>query len=182
MISVILLAALVDWTAWAGVSLAFITLALTFIYRYSDKESKSVEKITADITAIQLSCAEMRVKVDTMWAYQFRRAVTEGANKGLVDVNSPARPIPALRALFDNGLRKSLTEFYSTLPEGTSDFEAAITLEHEFGDRLMKLIALPNKLHYGVVLVGALSVAKETNGKTPTVQLTPESPMLESLS
>jgi hypothetical protein len=171
-----LLAAASDWGAWGGAGVSLVALALTIIFRKTDSGRNAIEAMQKELHGLQLLVTEMRVKVETMWGYQFRRAVTEGNASGMTEMNSPIKPTDRLKLYFVD-IRKELGEWYRDNAAGLDDFDAAIKLEGTFGNRILKEIilkqdnSLPLRIHGGVCLIGALGVAKEENGLPPIVDL-----------
>jgi len=104
----------------------------------------------------------LETKVNTMWAFQMRRAVSEVVTSGLGTINSPL--------LFNDLAKKSLepikgrlVEFYDTLPKPTSDVMALLKIEEIFGSQLLELVCIPCGLTHGACLLLALTVAKKAN-------------------
>jgi hypothetical protein len=102
----------------------------------------------------------IQTKVDTMWAFQMRRAVSEIASSGVGTVNSPITFTQDARSAM-NPLKDELIAFNAGI-EKKSDAEALLEIERVFGDRLLKLVCLPCGLSHGACLLLALAVARQT--------------------
>jgi hypothetical protein len=102
----------------------------------------------------------IQTKVDTMWAFQMRRAVSEVAASGLGTVNSPITFTQDAKTAMDP-LKDELIAFNRGI-ETKSDAEALLEIERVFGDRLLKLACLPCGLSHGACLLLALAVARQT--------------------
>jgi hypothetical protein len=176
MISLLLLAVAIEYMPLFNTIAALAAVALSLFFRYSDKGKHAVQALQAEMRTHEVAIAQMNVKVETMWQFQFRRAISEGSQAGSLKVNSPVKPSEKLAAMFEP-MRADLTKWYQTVAQ-ESDFDAAVKLEFAFGERIMKEVAIPNDLNHGVALIGALSVAKQANGRDSTVRLTPTSTFL----
>ena len=102
--------------------------------------------------------ATITVKVETMWAFQMRRAVSEAVQGGLATLNSPltftSKSLDALAPIRDR-----LIAFGK---EHNGEGQLAMTFELEacFGDELLKEFCLPLKTSHGACLLAALQIAK----------------------
>jgi len=106
--------------------------------------------------------AQMSVKVDTMWDFQIRRAMSEAVDKGVAIMNSPLLINEGVRQ-FLNPLKDELVEFWNSgggkqLPPT----EALLELERLFGDRLLTAVCIPCHLSHGACLLLAYSVASDS--------------------
>lgn len=106
-------------------------------------------------------------KVNVIWEYLIRRAMSEAVFKGVATLNSPIviteeaktwmeELKPELQKLFLNGWQK--------LP----DRMLLMEIEKKFGERIVRNICIPHGLHSGACLLIALQVAKEAL-KSPEV-------------
>jgi len=110
--------------------------------------------------AMRVGALEM--KVDTMWAFQMRRAVSEVVSTGLGQLKSPVVFTDEARAALEP-IREGLVGFWRTLPKGISDGEALLAIEMRFGDALLRLVCIPCGLSHGACLILALDIAKQSN-------------------
>lgn len=100
------------------------------------------------------------VKVDTMWSFQIRRAMSEVVDKGLGDMNSPLHfNEMAYKSL--EPIKSKLINFYSNL-QPMKDSEVLLAIESKFGDELLNLVCIPCGLSHGACLLLAYAVAKQT--------------------
>jgi hypothetical protein len=111
------------------------------------------------VATIEARIAGIDVKVDTMWAFQMRRALSEAVSSGLASVNSPIVFTPEAIASLDP-IRDELLAFWKTVPEGTSDAAALLLIEARFGEDLLRLVCIPCGLSHGACLLLAMTIAK----------------------
>lgn len=104
----------------------------------------------------------LEVKVETMWAFQMRRAVSETITTGLGQLNSPLHFTDAAVAALEP-LHQQLLEFWKNVPPGTTDGEALLLIEARFGDEILKYVCVPRGLSNGACLLLALTIAKQSN-------------------
>ena len=120
----------------------------------------SVSLFTVLVTLLSgvYAYAQLKLKVDTMWAFQMRRAVSEAVSGGLATLHSPLTfTAKALKTLAP--IRDSLIEFGKE-HEGESQLEITFKLEAEFGDILLKDFCLPLKTSHGACILAALQIAQ----------------------
>jgi hypothetical protein len=103
----------------------------------------------------------LEIKVETMWAFQMRRAVSETITTGLGQMKSPLIFTAAARAALDP-IRGELLDFWKRLPRGISDGEALLAIEARFGDVLLRNVCIPCALSHGACLLLALDIAKQS--------------------
>lgn len=119
-----------------------------------------VENDVKDIVRRLIEFAAITVKVDTMWSFQMRRAMSEAVDRKLGTMESPLTFTPEAIAALDP-LKDELIEFYKSVPASMSDGEVLIEIEQKFGDRLLELVCIPLHLTNGACLLLAYSVAKQ---------------------
>jgi len=102
----------------------------------------------------------MSVKVDTMWDFIMRRAMSEAVNKGIATLNSPLVINSEAKALMAP-LRARLQEFYLKEGQQMSDADMQLEIERRFGADIVREVCIPHNLHAGACLLIAVSVAKE---------------------
>lgn len=108
--------------------------------------------VVAKITTIE-------VKVNTMWHFLMRRGEAEAVHKGWATMNSPIVVNQDAKELLAP-MAEELRAFYEKNQKVT-DFELALAIEKQFGERLAKEICIPNGFSLGACLVIAVSVAKD---------------------
>lgn len=104
--------------------------------------------------------AKMEERVDTLWQFQMRRAMSEVVEKGLGTMNSPLQftaDVMAYLLPIKDDLVKAWHEKLSLL----DDAGALLEIEREFGERLFKFVCIPCKLTHGACLILALAVASQ---------------------
>lgn len=121
------------------------------------------------IKIISLSNRFTRIEfqVETMWAFQMRRAQSEAVHKGYAYRNSPLLIKESSKDLM-LPLASELRGFYRSLKKPMTDSELAMLIESQFGERLLIEVCIPNGLVLGACLPIAIAVAKGTD----TVNLT----------
>jgi hypothetical protein len=102
--------------------------------------------------------AQLKLKVDTMWAFQMRRAVSEAVEGGLATLNSPLSfTMPALETLAPIADRlRALANRYPM----ASQLELAFLIEEHYGDELLERFCIPLRTSHGACVLAALEVAK----------------------
>lgn len=121
----------------------------------------AIESIQGRVSELDKITSVAAVKVDTMWAFQMRRAMSEVVEKGLGTMGSPLHfTQTAYDALAP--IRQRLIDFYGNLPHNKCDAEILLDIEKNFGDELLDLVCLPCKLTHGACLMLAYAMAKQT--------------------
>lgn len=108
--------------------------------------------------------ARMEVKVDTMWAFQMRRAEADAIQNGFATRNSPLAISPQVARLFDQ-FADQLRHLYQRQGRHLSDFDLMLEIERSLGEDLLREVAMPNKMTNGSCIVLAAQLAK-TLGST----------------
>jgi hypothetical protein len=111
----------------------------------------------AVLTAIQ-------VKIDTIWSFQMRRAMSEVVEAGVGTKNSPLQFTDEARAAMAP-IADELELFYKHMPVDVKldDSQALLEIERRFGERLLDMVCIPCKLSHGACLILAYAVAKGTD-------------------
>jgi len=117
------------------------------------------QKLTAHEVTLSLFTA-LQVKVDTMWAFQMRRAISEVVEKGIGTMNSPMTIFQEARERLEP-IKPRLIDFWETLGKKLSDTEAPLEIERQFGNELLTLVCVPCGLSHAACLIVALSVARQ---------------------
>lgn len=109
---------------------------------------------------ITVKFTRIETKVDTMWAFQMRRAFSEVVDTGIGTLNSPLQFKPEVMHMLDP-IKDELVAFQmaSTL-QGRTDSETLLEIERVFGNRLLTSVCVPAGLSHGACLLLALAVAK----------------------
>lgn len=115
---------------------------------------------------------QIEIKVDTMWAFQMRRTMSDAVASGLGSVNSPFKFNEDMRHALAP-MKAELIEFWKTLPNGIEDSAALLKIEAQFGEQILRLVGLPFGLTHDACLLLALTIAKQSN----IIELTPGVPI-----
>ena len=108
----------------------------------------------------------LQLKVDTMWAFQIRRAMSEVVQTGLGEMNSPLVFTPEAYASLAP-IKPQLIRFFDSLPDSirSDDAESLLAIERAYGDELLLRTCVPHKLTHGACLLMALAIAKRQENK-----------------
>src|SRR5438093_7985715 len=85
--------------------------------------------------------AQFSTKIETMWAFQMRRAFSEVVAKGIGTINSPLRFAPDVRDKLSD-IKTELIVFWQTKPKGLTDAEILLKLEEKFGQILLEKVCV----------------------------------------
>lgn len=113
------------------------------------------------VVRFSMALGEMRTKVDTMWAYQMRRAMSEVVQSGIGKMESPISFDESTRAHL-SPIRDRLRAWWNNNGKDDNDASSLLEIERIFGDELLKLVCVPCRLSHGACLLLALAVAKDT--------------------
>ena len=130
--------------SWGGVATALVTI-IAFLVKGS------------------MRLARLELKVETMWGFQMRRAVSESVSSGIGQFNSPLVFSAAANAALDP-IRQQLLDFWMTLTPLITDADALLAIEARFGNDLLRYVCTPCGLSHGACLLLALSIAKGSGG------------------
>jgi len=100
------------------------------------------------------------VKVETIWSFLMKRALSEAIVQGVATHNSPVRVtdeakrwmsdlIPPIRDFYAKSGRRNIT-----------DAELAMEIERRFGDRILNEVCIPHGLYMGACLLIAIQAIK----------------------
>lgn len=121
-----------------------------------------LEQSLSEIAKAAALLPAMNVKIDTMWNFQVRRAMSEVPERGIGSQNSPlAFTEDARRAL--DPIKDELIKFNETELKNKDDAEALLAIERQFGERLLDLVCKPCSLSHGACLLLACAVARQTD-------------------
>lgn len=115
--------------------------------------------VTAIKGAIELGA--IKTKVDTMWAFQMRRAMSEVVERGIGTINSPI-VFTEQAYLAMEPIKAELLAFWTVVVQPISDPDALLLIEATFGARLLHMVCVPCALSHGACLILALSIAKQS--------------------
>ena len=116
----------------------------------------SIMTIATVIYSSATRTAKLEVKVDTMWAFQMRRAVSEAVSSDLADLNSPLAFHPDTLRVLDP-LRDRLQTFVRE-HRSLKTLDLLFALEQQFGADLLVDFCIPLGTYQGACLLAALQV------------------------
>lgn len=144
-----------------GIVMLFIAMS-----HYFGKESRQLHTrlndVDDEVHAIQILVGEFKVKVETLWDFQMRRAAGETIKTGLGTLNSPLKiDIVKAKKVIPPTLQASLQTWYGSINKRiTDDRELLFEIERNFGGLILKEVCLPNQLAHGQCLLLAAAIAK----------------------
>jgi hypothetical protein len=118
----------------------------------------SIGAIVVSIVKLSFKQGALELKVDTMWAFQMRRAVSEVVQTNVGTLNSPLK-ITADAKQRLTPIKKELETCWSTSWNKLHLCDVLMEIERLFGHRLLTLICVPCQMSHGACLIVALAVA-----------------------
>ena len=114
--------------------------------------------------------AVLKLKVETLWAFLFRRGVIEGLQKGWITENSPVELVQAaIKAM--EPVAPKLKEWYEKEGKVLADIDLIFHIEDKFGEVLMNEVCKPHLLSNGICLVAAALVCGRKLQSTPSLSV-----------
>ena len=111
------------------------------------------------ITAVKITA--MEVKIETVWGFLMKRALSEALVQGVATHNSPVRVTDEAKRWMSD-LLPPIREFYATLGRrNITDEELAMEIERRFGDRILHEVCIPHGLFMGACLLIAIQAVKD---------------------
>ena len=105
----------------------------------------------------------MEVKIDTVWKFLMKRALSEALVQGVATRNSPVRVTDEAKRWMRD-LLPAIREFYATLGrQNITDEELALEIEGRFGDLILHEVCIPHGLYMGACLLIAIQAVKEAS-------------------
>jgi hypothetical protein len=105
--------------------------------------------------------ARLEFKVDTLWDFVMRRALTEGVARGLINFNSPVKiSDPDIRARYAP-IAQELKAFYRRAGRNMSDTDLFREISVRWGDWILKNICIQYGLVAGSCITIAVALAME---------------------
>jgi len=130
-----------DIAAWSGVTMSFVSLLSMFYFA-------------------GVKMATLSVKVDTMWSFTMKRAISEAVNNDLMKLNSPIE-ITSKGFSYIQPMAQELWDYYQNKLGKLSDEDLALDLERNFGERLLKEVCIPNDMLYGECVMLAVEAVRK---------------------
>lgn len=103
--------------------------------------------------------AKLELKVDTMWSFQMKRAVSETISSGVATMNSPLCFTDTAMAYLDP-IKDDLVKMWKKRDNKHSDADMLLEIERRFGDELLTSVCIPRGVSHGACLLLALAIAK----------------------
>jgi len=111
------------------------------------------------ISAVKITALE--VKVNTIWSFLMKRALSEALVQGVATRNSPVRVTDEAKRWMRD-LLPAIREFYATLGrQNITDEELALEIEGRFGDLILHEVCIPHGLFMGACLLIAIQAVKD---------------------
>jgi len=107
--------------------------------------------------------SKLQERVDLMWDFLMRRAMSLAITNGYGEVNSPFKINTKSEKLFAN-LKDELQAFYTSTGKNMTDGELMLEIEKQWGNKILKEICIPHNMTDGECLVIAAAIAKKNNG------------------
>ncbi len=99
------------------------------------------------ISAVKITTLD--VKVETIWSFLMKRALSEAIVQGVATHNSPVRVTDEAKRWMSD-LIPPIRDFYAKLGRrNITDAELAMEIERRFGDRILNEVCLPHGLYMG---------------------------------
>jgi hypothetical protein len=130
--------------AWAGAAMSCLSLVSVFYFA-------------------GIKMATLTVKVDTMWTFMMKRAVSEAVGNDLMKHNSPLE-ITAKGYNYIKPMANEMWQYYQKHAISASklnDADLALAIERDFGERLLKEICIPNNLLFGECIILAIEAVRK---------------------
>jgi len=94
-----------------------------------------------------------------LWDFLYRRGIAESIEKGVL-VEREDHILVVAYNMFPTTLMTEMVEFVRNRKE-KSDKELFILLEERFGETLVTEVCIPNNLHRGACLIGAIHLCRK---------------------
>ncbi len=110
------------------------------------------------ISAVTITTLD--VKVETIWSFLMKRALSEAIVQGVATHNSPVRVTDEAKRWMSD-LIAPIRNFYAKLGRrNITDAELAMEIERRFGDRILNEVCIPHGLYMGACLLIAIQAIK----------------------
>jgi hypothetical protein len=126
----------------------------------------SIAAVTSLLGLIWLSAVKitaMEVKINTVWGFLMKRALSEALVQGVATHNSPVQVTDEAKRWMRD-LISPIRDFYATLGRrNITDAELALEIERRFGDRILNEVCIPHGLFMGACLLITVQAVKEAS-------------------
>jgi hypothetical protein len=121
----------------------------------------SVMALLGVLWILAVTITAMEVKIETVWGFLMKRALSEAVVMGVATHNSPVRVTDEAKRWMSE-LMPPIREFYAKLGRrNITDAELAMEIERRFGDRILHEVCLPHGLYMGACLLIAIQAVRE---------------------
>jgi hypothetical protein len=135
-----------------------------WVFKIFNPRLNSIVSVTSLLGVLWLGVATttaLEVKVEKIWSFLMRRAVSEALVQGVATRNSAIR--------LTDGAKRRMSDlippnkgFYGKLGHrNITDAELALEIERRFGDRILNEVCIPHGLYMGACLLIAIQAVKE---------------------
>ena len=127
----------------------------------------SVMALLGVIWVAAVKITAMEVKIDTIWGFLMKRAMSEALAQGIATHNSPVRITDEAKRWMGD-LLPPIREFYVKLGRrNITDAELALEIEKRFGDRILHEVCIPHGIYMGACLLIAVQAVREVSPRAP---------------
>jgi hypothetical protein len=125
------------------------------------KQDSLLRELNESKIAMAAKISTLETKVDTMWAFQMRRAASEAVSLGIGKMESPLTlNDDAIKTL--DPIRGELESFGKTMiSNGCGDAQVLLEIEKQFGDKLLSDTCIPMRMSHGACLLLAYAIAMQ---------------------
>jgi hypothetical protein len=113
------------------------------------------------ISAVRIT--SLQVKVDTIWSFLMKRALSEALVQGVATRNSPVRVTDEAKQWMSD-LIPPIRDFCARLGRrNITDNDLAIEIERRFGEQILNEVCIPHGLYMGACLLIAVQAVKDAS-------------------
>ena len=128
----------------------------------------SISSLLGLVWVAAVKITSLQVKVDTIWGFLMKRAMSEALAMGVATHNSPIKVTDEAKAWMKD-LVPPIRAFYANLGRrNITDAELAMEIERRFGERIFNEVCIPHGLYMGACLLIAVQAAKDAPQKEPS--------------
>lgn len=110
--------------------------------------------------SIAYKYGQLEIKVNTLWEFLMRRSLATGIEHGSLTMNSPIKSTATAEHALQS-MANDLGDFYKYTGFKLNERDLFIEIERRFGDRILREVAIPHKIHQGAAVFAAIDVAKK---------------------
>lgn len=135
-------------------------LSLASVVYLAGVKMSALQASIACLLGLDVTTAELRVKVDTLWDFLMRRAKAEAVQVGWGAMGSPIHLTTAGFEMIRPFLNKFLPVYAELVARNASEQEVWMTLENRFGDEIIEQICIPGKVSAGACMIAIIESCK----------------------